>query len=94
MFVFDCGRMARRNTKIFHFNKKDVKEYSMADNSDHEDALILVEEDRAFILQDMEAGVSKVIIELTGAPDSTPGPDLTHGPSSYLDSPLSSAVPE
>ncbi|CAG4935838.1 unnamed protein product [Parnassius apollo] len=66
----------------------------MADHIDDEDALILDEEHQAFILQDMEAGVSEVIIEPTGATDSTPGPDKTPGPSSSPDSPLSGAVPD
>ncbi|CAG4955104.1 unnamed protein product [Parnassius apollo] len=66
----------------------------MADNSDDEDALILDEEDQALILQDMEAGVSEVIIVPAGATDSTTDPDPTPGSSSSPDSPLSGAVPD
>lgn len=80
----------------------------MAENSDNEDALILDEEDLSFLQQDMQDGVSEVIIESAGRSVSNqyPGPaagevviesadpsDYTAGPT-LLDTSFRGMVPE
>lgn len=55
--------MSSNRHREFFLREDDIFQVLLADNSDDEDGLVLDEEDQTFLAQDMDAGMSTVVIE-------------------------------